>query len=254
MPDYSDPLNTGAGKITAAEKGDPGDGVSSVWYFWIRSKILGEKADTGVITTDTTPASMIALLKGLLIRFGVAAGLTGGIFKAEDEAHTSGDLVVPMGVVRQDTKAALANTTGDYSVPTVDNLNQLRTVDGNIPGYPSGATPKTATSGNVAAAAATATLAAGGAGTTNYITGFSFTAAGATAAAIVLLTITNLITGTLTYVIVVPAGVGTMVEPLIIDFSTPIPANATATAIVVSCPSLGAGNTNACVNARGFHI
>ena len=57
-------------------------------------------------------------------------------------------------------------------------------------GYPAGATPLTASSGNVAATATTATL-SGAAGATTYITGFEVTGAGATAASVITVTITG---------------------------------------------------------------
>lgn len=109
----------------------------------------------------------------------------------------------------------------------------------------------TASSGNVANASAVATL-AGAAGKTTYITGFEITAGGATAGALVLATITGLINGTATYVYAVATGAATGSPPLIVEFSAPIPASAVNTAIVVTLPALGAGNTNAAVVAHGF--
>lgn len=119
--------------------------------------------------------------------------------------------------------------------------------------YPAGATPVSGASGNVAAAAATATLAAA-AGKTTYITGFEVTGAGATAASVVLVTVTGTTGGTLTYVLAVPAGVAVGVTPLIVMFPSPIPASAANTAIAVNVPSLGAGNTNAAAVAHGFQL
>lgn len=116
------------------------------------------------------------------------------------------------------------------------------------------ATPITASSGNVAAATATATLAAGGAGKTTYICGFQITSAGSTAAAVVNPTIANLITGTMTFTYATVAGVTLANQNLIIPFNPCVPANAANTTIVVSMPSLGAGNTNATVSAWGFQL
>jgi len=110
----------------------------------------------------------------------------------------------------------------------------------------------TAASGNVAAASAVATMAAVAA-KTNYATGFQITAAGATTALPVLATITGLITGTLTYVFVAPAGVLVAATPLIVAFPTPIPASAVNVAIVLTLPSLGSGNTHAAVVLHGFN-
>src|SRR6266567_4522675 len=110
----------------------------------------------------------------------------------------------------------------------------------------------TASSGNVAAATATATLAAA-TGKVTYICGFAITSAGSTAAAVVSPTVANVITGTLTFTYTTVAGVTLANAPLIVPFTTRcIPANAPNTAIVVSVPSLGAGNTNTTVSAWGY--
>lgn len=116
-----------------------------------------------------------------------------------------------------------------------------------------GATPVTSSSGNVAAAAAVATLAAVAAKTT-YITGFEVTSSGSVAAAVVSLTVAGVIGGTMTFTYATVAGVTAGNTPLIVQFPAPIPASAINTAIVVTLPSLGAGNTNATVVAHGFQI
>lgn len=114
-----------------------------------------------------------------------------------------------------------------------------------------GVTALQSSSGNVAAATATATL-AGAASTTAYLTGFSFTGSGATAASVVNGTITGLLGGTMTFTVSVPAGATLGVTPVKMDFYPPIPASATNTSIVVSVPSLGIGNTNATVSSWGY--
>jgi hypothetical protein len=117
----------------------------------------------------------------------------------------------------------------------------------------SDATPVTATSGNVANAAATATIPAV-AGKTAYISGFTISGAGATAALVVNPTLTGVISGTKTYTYAAVAGVGLINQVLDVQFCPPIPASAVNQAIAVSCPALGAGNTNNTVNAYGFYI
>lgn len=112
--------------------------------------------------------------------------------------------------------------------------------------------PVTASSGNVAAATATATLAAGGGNRTTYICGFSITSSVSTGAAVVSPTITSLVTGTMTFTYTTVAGVTLANQPLVVPFTSCLPANAANTAIAVSLPSLGAGNTNASVNAWGY--
>lgn len=120
-------------------------------------------------------------------------------------------------------------------------------------GVPEGATPITAASGNVANANAVATL-AGVASKTTYIQGFQLTASGATAASVVSVTVTGLISGTATYTFTFPAGATAAAQPLIVEFPAPIPASAVNTAIVVTLPAGGSGNTNATANAQGFQL
>jgi hypothetical protein len=109
-----------------------------------------------------------------------------------------------------------------------------------------------ASSGNVANAAATATL-TGTATTRVYISGFSCQMGGATAAAEALITVTGLIGGTETYVTGAP--LGATVPPTILTraFSPPVPASAVNTNIVVSQAAGGAGNANAACSAEGFY-
>lgn len=116
--------------------------------------------------------------------------------------------------------------------------------------YPASSSPLSAASGNVANASAVATL-SGSLGTT-YISGFEVTGGGATAAALVSVTVAGLIGGTATYTIGVVAGASAPNAPLVVTFNPPIPASAVNTAIVVTVPALGAGNTNSAVVAHGF--
>lgn len=126
-----------------------------------------------------------------------------------------------------------------------------------IPGmaqYPAGATPITASSANVANASAVATL-AGVSAKTTYICGFHITSAGSTGAAVVTPTITGTITGTMNFTYATVAGV-TLMNPILSQNmgGVCIPASAVNTAIVVTLPALGAGNTNATVNAWGYQL
>lgn len=111
-------------------------------------------------------------------------------------------------------------------------------------------------SGDVAAATATATLPAAS-GVTTYIEGFDLTGGGATGAGVIVGTITGLQTqtGTLTFDVAIAAGATAPMNAqggLFVRFPTPIPASAPNTAIVVSFPTFGAGNLHACVTAYGF--
>lgn len=122
-----------------------------------------------------------------------------------------------------------------------------------LAGYPMGSTPLHASSGNVANAAAVATLAAT-AGQTTYITGFEVTAAGATAGLAVNVTLAGCLNGTQTFTFAAPIGALVVATPLSINFSNPIPASAPNTTIVLTLPALGLGNTNAAVVAHGFRV
>ena len=120
----------------------------------------------------------------------------------------------------------------------------------NVPGYIASIT---GSSGNVAAATATASLAAGG-GAMNYVCGFTITGGGATAASVISPTISGLNGGTLTFSMGIVAGV-TLNQPALIVTLLPCqPATALNTAITLSVPSFGAGNTNATANIFGYRL
>src|SRR5262245_19516949 len=108
-----------------------------------------------------------------------------------------------------------------------------------------------ASSGNVAAATAAATLPAA-TGKTTYICGFVITSTASTAAAITVPTVNNTAGGTMSFVYASVAGATVQNQPLQVTFSPCIQANATNTTITVSVPSLGAGNTNSAVVAWGY--
>jgi hypothetical protein len=112
-------------------------------------------------------------------------------------------------------------------------------------------TPVAASSGNVAAAAAVATLPAA-AGKTTYVAGLTITGGGATAASLVTAVLSGLLGGSLSFTVAAPAGATLGVTPLSVEFNPPLPASAANTAIVLTLPSLGAGNTNAAVSAWGY--
>lgn len=165
-------------------------------------------------------------------------------FRSRITAYTSGTvnttlLLTPLAVTLP-TQAGSVIQSGTWNV-------------GSSSDYPAGAVAQTAASGNVSNASAAATLATA-VGKTTYITGFTVTAAGATAGSVVSVTVTGVITGTLTYTFAVPTGATLAAQPLTVNFSKPIPASATNTTIVVTCPALGAGNTNASVVAQGYQL
>jgi hypothetical protein len=132
----------------------------------------------------------------------------------------------------------------------VKNLSQPW--DGNIGllAAPIGSTLVGQSSANQANAQAQVTL-AGAAGLTTYLTGFVITVGGATAAAQVLATITGLLGGTMTLPVSVP-GVATSADQPIVVSGLNIPASAVNTAIVLTLPALGVGNTAAAVSLFGY--
>jgi hypothetical protein len=113
-------------------------------------------------------------------------------------------------------------------------------------------TPLIAGSGNVAAASAAATL-TGTSTTTVYLAGFEVTGSGATAGLPVSVTVSGLLGGSRLYTYSFAAGVLVGNTPLIVTFDPPLPASAINTAIAVTCPSGGSGNTNNTVVAHGFY-
>ncbi len=117
--------------------------------------------------------------------------------------------------------------------------------------YPKGAVPLTASSGNVANGAATATLTSVS-GKTTYITGFQITGAGATVALVVTPTVVGTIGGTLSYTLAAIAGALLSNQPLVVKYDPAVPASAHDVDIVVSCPALGLGATNNTVAAQGY--
>lgn len=107
-------------------------------------------------------------------------------------------------------------------------------------------------SGVTVAAPSVATLPAVAA-KTNYITGFSVTAGGATAGSLINVTVAGLLGGTQTFVLAVQTGV-TLGSTLTYTFPQPFPASGQNVAIVVTCPSAGAGSTQQATNATGFVV
>lgn len=120
-------------------------------------------------------------------------------------------------------------------------------------GYPDGAVPVSASSGNVAATNAVATLTPP-AGKTMYLLGVKFSSSGSTAAAIVNATIAGVVGGTMTFPRATIAGAVLQNADFDADFQPGLPATGPGVAIVVTLPSLGIGNTNAGVIAYGYYL
>jgi hypothetical protein len=171
---------------------------------------------------------------------------------------TGSDGIAVAGVV-DGAGAAVALKVGTAGTPATTVL----TMQGDASGQPvpvsvigtvtlAGApTPvnDSATGGNAIQAA---TLAAA-VGKTTRCYGFQVTGSGATVGAVVTVTVTGPAT-TQNYVVAVPAGILLGIAPLVVSFVPPLEASATNTAIVVSVPAFGAGNTAAAVAAQGDQI
>lgn len=117
---------------------------------------------------------------------------------------------------------------------------------------PLGSVVVNASSGNVAAAVATATMAAPPSGA-NYVTALAITGAGATAPSVVVATLTGIVGGPFSYILAVPTGATAGMTPIFRQFPFPLK-GIDGTAITLSMPSLGVGNTNAAVNLSGFRL
>jgi hypothetical protein len=174
-----------------------------------------------------------------------------GIWQADVAAYrfvriTALAAVTGTAVVSIESSGAAGTVALDAALPPGSGVSAASA-------YPVFATPTTNSSGNVAAATATATLAAVAAKTT-YITGFQVTAGGATAGADVTLTVVGVIGGTMSYTFTAPTGAVVPAQPLLVTFNPAIPGSAVNTAIVVSMPTLGTGNTNATISAQGYVI
>lgn len=123
----------------------------------------------------------------------------------------------------------------------------------NVGPGPGGRVDVSCATGNVAAAIATCTMPAT-TGKTTYVAGFDISGSGATIGSVVTCTLTNTNSGTLSYTFAAAAGVLLADTPLSKNFAPPLKATATNTAPVLSCPSLGTGNTNMTINAYGYEL
>lgn len=171
----------------------------------------------------------------------VKTSATGAIYISGQDSNATTATTNPVGV------AGLSLSDGKVRYIATDTLGY------QLMGRVTPGTSITSASGNVANASAVATL-AGISGKTTWITGFQCSAAGATAASVVNLTVGGVVSGTMTYTFVFPAGATTAASPLVVNFASPVPASATNTAITVTLPAGGAGNTNASCAAQGFQL
>lgn len=135
---------------------------------------------------------------------------------------------------------------------TWDRLRGTANAGMSVAPYGVNQTPIAATSGVVSNANAVATL-PGTAGKTTYISGYRCTNNGATTPTVVNLTVAGILGGTTTTVASVVAA-GSLSAIISEAFNPPVPASAANTAIVVTLPAAGAGNTIAECHATGFQL
>jgi len=90
-------------------------------------------------------------------------------------------------------------------------------------------------------------------GQDSYCTGFVITGLGATAASGVTATLSGTSATALNFVVAVPVGVTTGITPLMVVFGEPLQSTSQNTAIVLTVPSFGAGNTLAAATLLGYN-
>lgn len=104
-----------------------------------------------------------------------------------------------------------------------------------------------------AAAGAMAPSLAAGVGLRTHLCGFQVTGLGATGASAIEIVTTGLATN-LKWKLAIPAGATVGVTPLCVNLPIPVPASADNTAIGISVPSFGSGNTAAAISVVGFRV
>ncbi len=108
---------------------------------------------------------------------------------------------------------------------------------------------------NASGAASTLTLTMPAvSGKINYVTGITVDGNGATASTLIAASLSNVVTGTLRFPALIPAGAAVPLGAfrINIDFDTPIPATQPNQSVVLSVPSFGTGNTLATAQLRGY--
>lgn len=217
--------------------------------------ILNKAHNTTYKTIDVTP--MVETSAGVAAPLGYQAPMPAKVYGLKSDGAGTDQAATLTTMYDGDTGASTeslagvmlrqSSASGSLEAGTAANPWNVTAAE-----YPFGATPLLGYSGNRANATATATL-TGAASKTTYITGFEVTAAGATAAAVVNVTVTGLYgSSTLTYVFTFPAGAAVAATPLIVQFPRAIPSNSTNTNIVVTVPAGGAGNAYTAVTAHGY--
>ena len=214
-----------------------------------------------LVTLGANQSVNTAQVNGVTTLTGTGATGTGSqrVTVATDSATIAGS--APSTILTDKIDQTTPGTTNAVAIKDVNNVAPDFTTTApvgpmiapgkNVAGVFTQAVSETCSSGNVANATVACTLATASSKTT-YITGFTMTADGATVGLAVSCTLTGTITGTMTFTFGYPIGVAVPAQPLNVQFSYPIPASATNTTIVASCPASGTGGTNAAISATGF--
>lgn len=240
------PVTTGSGTASQQVQG-AGAAGSALVGFPVRVGV-SDGVNTQNVSSPGGISDGNSLLSGVAVGVYGWNGATWDRFRSILGVSTAGTGVLAAGLVSIFSATPSVLTDGQYSTVNITARHALQVAhvatDGVI----------TASSGNVANANAVATLAAGGASKTTYITGFQCTASGSTIGLAVNLTVAGVVTGTMTYTFVFTAGVLTEAPILNVSYPNPIPASALNTAITVTLPAGGTGNTNAACNAQGYQL
>lgn len=239
------------GKV-GIDRTSPGT-TNSVAVITGQDGVAGGSGVTGATVQRVVLATDVALPAGTNLLGSVNGNVASG-------ATDSGNPLKIGGIYNSSQPTLTTGQRGDNQCDVNGNLitDQMRLDATNdkigVDPVPPGATGSLKTQLEVSSTGAASTLTAtlaGTSGKTTYITGFDVTGSGATLGSMVVVTVTGL-TNTLSYIYAVIAGALLGDAPLSIRFNPPIAASASNTAIVVTVPSLGTGNTNAAVVATGF--
>lgn len=161
------------------------------------------------VTTNLKVLGGDAILAGWILR--ETTGLAGAIVELFDGADTTGVLVGSFGMSAGSDISA--SQSAQAATASGANAQQVATI-----------TP--------------------GAGVTAFLQSFRITGLGATAASTVTATLTGVQGGTINYPVSVPAGVTVPITPVTDTFGTTgLQASGPATAISLTLPAFGAGNT-----------
>src|SRR5713101_1866862 len=218
----------------------PTDGATHKYEVFFRGDNIVWYID-GKVVAQTLTGALGPNVNTLFLSFLTVAGTT--------PPGISATITIAQASVGDTSRNAQRIVDGTYNWRAATVTPQGQQVVGNLtPG-----TPITA-SATGTTAAITATL-AGVANKTTYITGLVVTTNNPTAATNSTVTVAGTVSGSLVYGLntEIAAAATPQPAPLVIQFSSPIPASAVNTAISVTLSALGAGGVGQ-VNVTGFQL